>query len=150
MAKPTLPPPPPVNNNNNSANALPLPPRDRSRPALIQLKTHQRRHPLVIPAEMASAMMNGHGDVPANSVHYGNDSALISSTTARHGQVGTLKPVSIPRAPAAFLNAYNNANRSSFNECDSSAAFNAYNATPLPLSQPPPKANNTDSYAYAK
>lgn len=100
------------NSNNNNNNALPLPPRDRSRP-LIQLKTHQRRHPLVIPAELCTI------NDTLNSSHVGKniDESIVleknkhDSPPVLHRHVPVLKQVSCPQAPAAFLNnVYNKTN----------------------------------------
>ncbi|OTF73985.1 hypothetical protein BLA29_013002, partial [Euroglyphus maynei] len=60
--------------NSQNQNALPLPPRDRNRP-LIQLKTHQRRHPLVIPAEL-NDKLNGNSNYQNNN-HMMNDNGKL-------------------------------------------------------------------------
>lgn len=116
-----------------NCNALPLPPRDRSRP-LIQLKTHQRRHPLVIPAELSGSSAQ---DAAADygSVHLSEDltydSVKHESPPLVHRHVPVLKQVSCPQAPAAFLNVYNNNNKAtnnasfaltSFSDCDGASA----------------------------
>lgn len=112
-------------------NALPLPPRDRSRP-LMQLKTHQRRHPLVIPAEMTrTSDSNGYGSVVGDEFADGNHG---DSPPFLHRHVPVLKQVSCPQAPAAFLmNVYNkastNTGNANSNECDRISA-------PLQLQMP--------------
>lgn len=133
-----------VSSMSNLNNALPLPPRDRSRP-LIQLKTHQRRHPLVIPAGLADAKecTNGYS-VAANNEDLTYDCAKHESPPLVHRHVPVLKQVSCPQAPAAFLNVYNrtncsnsSANNANLNECDT-----------ISLHPPPPKPNRTYLYAY--
>ena len=99
-----------INNNNNNNNALPLPPRDRTRP-LIQLKTHQRRHPLVIPSELVCANEPNNGyssSVSGEDLPY--DLTKRESPPLVHRHVPVLKQVSCPQAPAAFLNVYNKTN----------------------------------------
>ena len=119
-------------------NALPLPPRDRSRP-LMQLKTHQRRHPLVIPAEMTrTSDSNRYGSVVGDEFADGNHG---DSPPFLHRHVPVLKQVSCPQAPAAFLmNVYNkastNTGNANSNECDRISA-------PLQLQMP------NRSYLYA-
>lgn len=104
---------------NVTSNALPLPPRDRSRP-LIQLKTHQRRHPLVIPVEMSgmTESSNGSGlksgEELGHSVTYKHDSSQVLQ---RH--VPVLKQVSCPQAPAAFLSGYNKSINTNTNHANS-------------------------------
>lgn len=134
-----------------SNNALPLPPRDRSRP-LIQLKTHQRRHPLVIPVELSgtscdAAMSDYNSVVHPEDLTY--DSVKHESPPLVHRHVPVLKQVSCPQAPAAFLNVYHNNNKApttnntnialtSFSDCDKASA------SPLTL-QP----NSSRTYLYA-
>ena len=96
----TLGTPPPVPTtagamaDDSVNNALPLPPRDRSRPMLMQLKTHQRRHPLIIPQQNSSE--NNHD---REREREGRD-----SSPHRTGPV--MKAVSCPQPPQTFLDNY--------------------------------------------
>lgn len=124
----------------NTGNALPLPPRDRSRP-LIQLKTHQRRHPLVLPSDLVDANESTNGlSSLATAEDLPYDSANHDSPPLVHRHVPVLKQVSCPQAPAAFLSVYNKTNNGNFipactnlNECDKTI--------------PQPKPNRTCLYA---
>lgn len=133
-------------------NALPLPPRDRTRP-LIQLKTHQRRHPLVIPVELSGTSSSDAALNDYNSVVHSEDltyeSVKHESPPLVHRHVPVLKQVSCPQAPAAFLNVYHNNNKgptannanialTSFTNCDK--------ASPSPLTLQP---NSSRTYLYA-
>lgn len=113
------------NGHNGNNNALPLPPRDRTRP-MIHLKTHQRRHPLMIPAEMIGSSDNG----ADGAMHLGGPDGcrgggLDASPPLVHRPFPVLKQVSCPIAPAAFLNGYNNRNAAANdnNNCDRNNAL---------------------------
>lgn len=148
--------PPPVPNHDDQSltsqavlpslsNALPLPPRDRSRP-LIQLKTHQRRHPLVIPAELTCVNdnVNGHGSIDEHH----NDFARHESPPMLHRPV--LKQVSCPQAPAAFLqqlSGYNKTNQS-INSTNNTSDLTSNDCDKLSAPLPPPKPNRTYLYDF--
>lgn len=85
---------------------MPLPPRDRSRPLPV-LKTHQRRHPLVLPSTSGyvdnnfNSNFNNNQNINIQNNNFRRDSspaALISTTNKP-----VLKQVSCPQAPLQFL-----------------------------------------------
>nr|XP_027203275.1 activated Cdc42 kinase-like [Dermatophagoides pteronyssinus] len=129
-------------------NALPLPPRDRNRP-LIQLKTHQRRHPLIIPAELSDKLNNGNyqnhmitgvGDNVDGNYHHQQQQPyeLSSSGHRHHHHVPVLKQVSCPQVPATFLSKTNQHHFSkSFDAVEIDDDCNKSSTTTMP--QPPPK-----------
>ncbi len=120
-----VPPPVPNNcsnltNDDNVNNALPLPPRDRSRPMLMPLKTHQRRHPLVIPSSLDGESNDESGQ-------------KRDISPLRIGPV--LKHVSCPQPPAAFLSNYvstKSTNDKNETNCDNSNANKKVAPTPPP------------------
>ncbi|CAG2119098.1 unnamed protein product [Medioppia subpectinata] len=104
-----VPPPVPTTTGADDVNnALPLPPRDRSRPMLMQLKTHQRRHPLVMPI--------ANGDAEQLEEQQRQQRALMDQLQAQHQHqqregsplrmVPVLKQVSCPQPPQTFLDNY--------------------------------------------
>ncbi|CAG2167826.1 unnamed protein product, partial [Oppiella nova] len=91
-----VPPPVPTSASTDEVdNALPLPPRDRSRPMLMQLKTHQRRYPLVMP------VANGE-----QSEHAEEHRQLQQREGSPLRMLPVLKQVSCPQPPQSYLDNY--------------------------------------------
>ena len=95
MTRSALGTPPPVPVVPNENNALPLPPRDRSKPGLQALKHHQRKHPLLLPLTNSV-----HGSPNGSAESLTTDHAPVLSTFRPHMPV--LKQVSCPEPPPNY------------------------------------------------
>lgn len=75
------PPPPPASQSAaDSANPLPLPPRDRTRPTAQSLKHHQRKHPLLLlPGTIVSATDAEHTENVATDQYATAEAATVCS-----------------------------------------------------------------------
>lgn len=125
-----VPPPVPTNGSANGDdsvnNALPLPPRDRSRPMLMQLKTHQRRHPLVIPTA------NGETVVTYSE----SQRDYTQREHSPHRTVPVLKHVSCPQPPQTFLDNYSALKSSNYDSFDGNCDTNPRKSAPIPPPKP--------------
>ena len=131
---------------------MPLPPRDRSRPLPV-LKTHQRRHPLVLPSTSGgyvdnnfNSNLNNNQNINIQNNNFRRDSspaALISTTNKP-----VLKQVSCPQAPLQFLQSnytstliHHHNNNQNQNQTSSSITTNKDDEKTAPI--PPPKPLRT-------
>lgn len=71
----------PPRNDDEAENPLPLPPRDRTRPAVQNKPRHQRKHPLILPSNIANpnrwsgtAEGNSNPDSPLSPPMYSSNS----------------------------------------------------------------------------
>ena len=149
-----------IQQQQQNPNALPLPPRDRNRP-LIQLKTHQRRHPLIIPAELTMDKLNNGnhnngnyqnhmitgvgvgGDNVDGNYHQQQQQPYELSTSGHRHHVPVLKQVSCPQVPATFLSKTNHFSKS----FDAVEIDDCNKSTTTTMPQPPPKPP-TRRYLY--
>lgn len=90
--------PPPVPPSGDQ-NALPLPPRDRTKPLQV-LKHHQRKHPLLMPDNQNGSQNGSAESLSADSSSNGVSQLSLSSFRPH---VPVLKQVSCPEPPASYL-----------------------------------------------
>lgn len=103
--------PPPV---PGEQNALPLPPRDRSKPQLLALKQHQRKHPLLVPIANSNSSSNSPKgsfeclpndykvDKDTHVTHVTHVTPIVTHSTFRPN-MPVLRQVSCPEPPASYF-----------------------------------------------
>src|SRR5699024_8733414 len=88
---------------------------------LIQLKTHQRRHPLVIPPELTSSE-GGFSSRTADEYANHENAGGVGGAPLVQRHFPVLKQVTCPQAPAAFLSVYNKTNHNASSSSNSNNA----------------------------
>lgn len=87
------------NDEASALNALPLPPRDRSKQHNMALKQHQRKHPLLIPVKDLPG-----GSEPNGSNESGHISQPVLSTFRHVFHAGSsVRQVPCPEPPSSYM-----------------------------------------------
>lgn len=100
-------------NDDDSENPLPLPPRDRTRPTVASKPRHQRKHPLIYPANMPNPGRWGGGGTERSNEGNSNPDSPLSAPSSSCGQAPSsdvnfvaMPPAKPPRAACNLDDSY--------------------------------------------
>jgi len=119
--------------NEEALNALPLPPRDRSKQHNMALKQHQRKYPLLIPVN----------NILGGESNGSNEAGLISepALSTFRPNIPVLRQVHCPEPPPNYINNVMRKVIEPATVCENNPNINSETILEEPIPSPPPKPN---------